>query len=172
MSRQVIYEGRKIRLALDRVVVPGGATVEREVVLHPGAVVMLPLVDAEHVCLVRNYRHSVAETLLELPAGTLQPPESPEDAAARELAEETGYRADRWRKLAEFYPSPGVLNERMYLFVAEGLTPGPTQLEDGEQLVPQVVAWQEAVGWALDGTIRDAKTLTGLLLWDRLRQSG
>ncbi len=169
MSRQIVYEGRKLRVALDRVVMPGGATVERDVVLHPGAVVMLPLVDADHVCLVRNYRHSVAETLLELPAGTLQPPESPEDAAARELAEETGYRAGHWRKLAEFYPSPGVLNERMVLFLAEELTPGPNHLEADEQLVPQVVAWRDAVGWALDGTIRDAKTLVGLLLWDRLR---
>jgi ADP-ribose pyrophosphatase len=169
MSRQILYEGRKLRLALDRVVMPGGAVVQREVVLHPGAVVMLPLVDADHVCLVRNYRHSVAETLLELPAGTLQPPESPEDAAVRELAEETGYRAERWRKLAEFYPSPGVLSERMHLFLAEELTPGPTHLEADEQLVPQVVAWRDALAWAIDGTIRDAKTLVGLLLWERQR---
>ena len=84
-------------------------------------------------------------------------------------AEETGYHAGRWRRLAEFYPSPGILSERMFLFLAEDLTPGPVHPEPGEELEPLVVPWKEAVGWALDGTIRDAKTLVGLLLWDRLR---
>src|SRR5262249_17349807 len=87
----------------------------------------------------------------------------------RELAEETGYTAARWRKLAAFFPSPGVISERTHLFVAEGLTPGPMSLEVGEELKPEVVAWRDAVAWALDGTIRDAKTLVRILLWDRLR---
>src|SRR5262249_12894689 len=135
-----------------------------------GSVAIVPLVDAEHVCLLRNVRPIVGQTLLEVPAGTLEPGEAPEAAAPRELAEETGYRAARWRKLAAFYPSPGVLSERTHLFVAEGLTPGPMQLEKGESLTQEVVAWRDAVSWCLDGTIRDAKTLVGILLWDRLRQ--
>src|SRR5262249_33990811 len=124
MSRQIIYQGRKIQVALDTEVLPDGQTVCRDVVLHPGAVAMLPLLDANRVCLVRNRRPIVAEILLEVPAGTLEPAEPPEAAAVRELEEETGYRAKRWRKLAEFIPSPGVLNERTHLFLAEDLIPG------------------------------------------------
>ncbi len=172
MTRQVVFRGRKFDVAVDTTVLPDGTTLQRDVVLHRGAVAVLALPDPEHVCLLRNQRLTVGETLLEIPAGTLEPGEEPERAAVRELAEETGYRAGRWRKLAEFYPSPGVLSERMHLFVAEELTPGPMQLEAGEQLEPQVVAWGDAVGWCLDGTIRDAKTLVALLLWDRLRLGG
>jgi ADP-ribose pyrophosphatase len=172
MSRQVLYQGKKIQLVVERHELPDGVTVQREVVLHPGAVVILPLLADGRVCLIRNRRAAVGETLLELPAGTLQPPEEPAAAAARELAEETGYRAGRWRKLAEFYPSPGVLSERMYLFLAEELTPGPLALDPGEEVQPQLVAWPDALARALDGTIRDGKTLVGLLLWDRLRDPG
>ena len=137
--------------------------------LHPGAVAILPLVDAERICLVRNRRPIVNETLLEIPAGTLEPEEAPEAAAVRELAEETGYRAERWRKLTEFIPSPGVLSERTHLFVAHELTPGPQRLEKDEDLQPEIFTWKEALAWALDGTIHDAKTLIAILLWDRLR---
>ena len=85
------------------------------------------------------------------------------------MAEETGYTAAHWDKLAAFFPSPGVLSERTHLFLAEDLTPGPMNLELDENLTPQIVTWKDAVAWALDGTIRDAKTLVGILLWDRLR---
>jgi ADP-ribose pyrophosphatase len=169
VSRQIIYQGRKIQVAIDTEVLPDGQAVRRDVVLHPGAVAILPLLDAERLCLVRNRRPIVNETLLEVPAGTLEPGERPEAAAVRELAEETGYRAGHWRKLAEFIPSPGVLSERTHLFLAQALTPGPLQLEKDEDLQPQIVSWQHALAWALDGTIRDAKTLIALLLWDRLR---
>jgi ADP-ribose pyrophosphatase len=108
------------------------------------------------------------EVLWEIPAGTLEPGEPVERAAVRELAEETGYTAVTWRKLSEFYPSPGVLSEKTHLFVARGLTPGPMKPEDDEQLEPVLVPWQEAQAKVLDGTIRDAKTLVALLLWERL----
>lgn len=169
MTRQIIHRGKKFDLALDSRVLPDGRAIEREVILHAGAVVMLPLVDAGHVCLVRNYRFSVEDRLLELPAGTLVPPESPESAAARELAEETGYSARQWRKLAEFFPSPGIMNERMHLFVVQDLTPGPTHLDVGEDIQTVILPWADALRLALDGTIRDAKTLVGLLLWDKMR---
>jgi ADP-ribose pyrophosphatase len=172
MARQVLFRGRKIQVALETETLPDGHTVQRDVILHPGAVAILPVVDAGHVCLVRNRRPVVGQTLLEIPAGTLEPGEAPEHAAARELAEETGYRAARWRKLTAFYPSPGVLDETTHVFVAEGLTPGEMQLERDEDLKPQVVAWADALVWARDGTIRDAKTLVALLLWDRLRGEG
>ena len=137
----------------------GGQIVRRDVVIHPGAVAILPLLDAEHVCLLRNHRPSVDETLWEIPAGTLEPGEPIEQAAVRELAEETGYRAGRWRKIHSFFPSPGVMDERTHLFVAENLTAGEMHLEADETIEPQIVPWQQAFAWCLDGTIRDAKTL-------------
>ena len=124
---------------------------------------------SERVCLLRNRRPNVGDTLIEIPAGTLEPGEAPEHAAPRELAEETGYQAARWRKLVEFFPSPGVLSEKTHLYVAEGLTAGAMRPERDEELEPFDVPWKEAVSWALDGTIRDAKTLVAILLWDRLR---
>jgi ADP-ribose pyrophosphatase len=126
------------------------------------------LTDDGRVCLLRNHRFIMDELLWEIPAGTLEPGEPVEHAAERELAEETGYTAAKWRKLAAFYPSPGVLSEKTHLFVAQGLTPGAMKPEDDEQLEPVLVPWQEALAKALDGTIRDAKTLVALLLWERL----
>jgi ADP-ribose pyrophosphatase len=169
MSRQFVHKGRKIQVALDTYTAPDGQTITRDVVIHPGAVAILPLLDADHVVLLRNERFIIGETLWEVPAGTLEPGEPPDEAAPRELAEETGYTAARWRKLAAFFPSPGVISERTHLYLAEGLTPGRMQLEVGEHLIPETVAWTDAVAWALDGTIRDAKTLVGILMWDRLR---
>src|SRR5260370_5193914 len=105
----------------------------------------------------------------EMRAGTVEPGEPPDQAAPRELAEETGYQAAQWRKLAEFFPSPGVLSERTHLYLAKDLNPGPMHLEADEQIEPRIVAWRDAVHWSLDGTIQDAKTLIAVLLWDRLR---
>lgn len=170
MTCQIVYQGRKFQVAVEGLVLPDGRILNREVVVHPGAVAVLPVVDAEHLCLLRNRRPAVGEVLWEIPAGTLEPGEVPDQAAVRELAEETGYQAAQWHKVREFYPSPGVLSERMYLYVAWQLTPGTLHLEPEEEIVPQVVGWEQALGWALDGTIRDAKTLVALLLWERLRQ--
>jgi ADP-ribose pyrophosphatase len=169
VPRSIVYRGRKIQVAVDTTVLASGETVQRDVVLHPGAVAILPMVDPEHVCLVHNQRPVVGATLWEIPAGTLEPGEQPDHAAIRELAEETGYRAGRWRKLTAFIPSPGVLSEVTHLYLAQELTPGPTQLEKDEELEPHTILWRDAMAWAIDGTIRDAKTLIALLLWDRLR---
>ena len=152
--------------------VADGSTRPREVVLHPGAVVILPMVGAEQVCLIRNFRIAVDETLWELPAGTLEVGEDPAVTARRELIEETGFRAEKIEKLAEFYMSPGMLHERMHLFVATGLTDGPPALEVGEEIERHVMRWDEALGMVDAGEIRDAKTLAGLLMYDRLRQRG
>jgi ADP-ribose pyrophosphatase len=169
MTRQVIFKGRKIQVAVDETINPGGQTIRRDVVLHPGAVAILPLVYDHHVCLLRNQRPIVGATLWEIPAGTLEPGEPPDQAAQRELAEEIGYQAAHWRKLAEFFPSPGVLSKRTHLFLARDLTSGPMRLEADEQIEPQIVPWHDAVHWALEGAIEDAKTLIALLLWDRMR---
>lgn len=169
MSRTIVHRGRKIQVAVD--VSPGadGKAIQRDIVLHPGAVAILPLVDNAHVCLLRNHRFIVDQVLWEVPAGTLEPGEPVEVAGPRELEEETGYRAATWRKLCEFYPSPGVLSERTHVFVASNLTPGPMRPEADEQLEPVTVSWEQALAWVRDGTIRDAKTLVAILLWDKVR---
>jgi ADP-ribose pyrophosphatase len=165
MTRTVVYQGRKIQVEIDEGPGAHGRTVRRDVVVHPGAVAILALVDAEHVCLLRNQRVVVGETLWEVPAGTLEPGEAVESAAARELAEETGYTARHWRKLLEFFPSPGVLSEKTHVFLAQELTAGAMRPEADEQLEPHVIPLAQARAWALDGTIRDAKTLIALLFW-------
>ncbi len=170
MPREIIHHGRKIKVAVDTSTGPNGETIRRDMILHPGAVVILPVIDRDHICLLKNFRFVINETLWEVPAGTVEPGEPIEDAAKRELLEETGYQAKRWRYLNFFYASPGVLDEKLHLFVAEDLTPGPAQPEADEQLEPVTVKWDDALKMALDGTIQDAKTVTAILLWDRLRK--
>lgn len=149
---------------------PDGQLRTRAVVRHPGAVTIVPMVDEDHVCLIRNFRVSVNQTLIELPAGTLEPPEPPEQAAHRELIEETGYKAGVMRELHGFYLSPGILDERMHLFVASDLTAVGAAREPGEEIENLVVSWQEAMQLVESRKIQDAKTISGLLLYDRLRQ--
>ena len=144
-----------------------GSVGTREVVRHPGAVTILPLLDDGSVCLIRNYRVAVDETLVELPAGTLEPDEDPLLTAQRELQEETGYLASQWQALRTFVLSPGILDEVMYLYLATGLTAGPTNREPGEQIENLIVSWDDALSRVADGTIRDAKTIVGLLSYDR-----
>ena len=170
--RRVIYKGRKIDLALVPVTLADGSIVERELVLHRGAVALVPMVDNEHVCLVRNERYAVGKTLIEVPAGTIDEGETPEITAGRELIEETGYRASHITKLAEWYVSPGVLNERMYLFRCDGLTLGATSHQPDERLESLIVPWHDAVAMAYDGRIEDAKSIVAILLCERLRRAG
>ncbi len=165
MGRTIVHVGRKITVAVDE-----DGPVRRDVVIHPGAVAILPMLDDGRVVLVKNLRPNVGETLWEIPAGTLEPGEPVEAAAVRELAEETGYRAARVEKVGEFFPSPGVLTERTHVYLATGLTPGEQALEAGEEMTAHAVAWDEAMRWALDGTIRDAKTLVALMWHDRGRR--
>ena len=170
MPRSIVHVGRKIQVALDTETLPDGSTVRRDVVLHPGAVAVLPVIDRDHVCLLKNHRPVVGAVLWEIPAGTLEPGEPPADAAVRELAEESGYRAARWEKLAELIPSPGVLSEVIHLYVARELTAGTMAPEADEQLEPITVGFEQALAWVLDGTIRDAKTMVALLLWEKRRR--
>ena len=167
----VLLEARRFRVVRRKQTTRDGCEHDREVILHPGAVTILPLVDDNTVCLIRNFRVAVGETLIELPAGTLEPGEPPLETARRELEEETGYRAGRIELLHEFYMSPGILHERMHLFVASELTAGPTQREAGEEIENLLVPWSEALAMASDGRIRDAKTLAGLWCYDALRRS-
>lgn len=144
-----------------------GRPVRRDVVRHPGAVAVVPLLPDGRVLLIRNRRVAVGKRLLEIPAGKLEPGEDPADAVHRELEEETGHRADRIRPLARFYTSPGFTDERMHAFVAEGLTRTEARPEAGEEIDPVPTPAHEAIAMTADGRIEDGKTIAALLLWAR-----
>jgi len=167
---EVLLHAARFRVERVLQTAPDGQPRARDVVRHPGSVVVLPLVDPQHVCLIRNYRIAVTRQLIELPAGTLDGPEPPLQAAQRELWEETGYRAAHWQPLAAFYPAPGILDELMHLYVATELTPGPPRREVGEEIENLVVTWDEALALVRRGDIQDAKTLVGLLLFHFLQR--
>lgn len=169
---ELLLETRRFRVVRQSYRTSDGAEHIRETVQHPGAVTILPMVDGNHVCLIHNYRAAVDETLIELPAGTLEVDEDPLVAAGRELEEETGFRAGKLQPLIGFYMSPGILNERMHLFLATELTAGPTRRDAGEEIENLVVPWNEALELIHQGRIQDAKTLVALLYYDRLRQEG
>ena len=164
---EVLLVTRRFRVERRVQTLPDGSTNAREVIEHPGAVAIVPILDREHVCLVRNYRLAVDAWLLEIPAGTREPGEDPQTTAARELAEETGYRAQSLVPMCQLLFSPGILHERMHLFVATGLTSGPTQLEVGEQIATQVMPLDTVLRMIERGEIEDAKTVAALLLYER-----
>ena len=166
---KTLLETRKFKVVRETVRSTGGKEKTREIVRHPGACVIVPLLDDGRVCLIRNFRIAAGQTLIELPAGTLEPPEPPQVTAERELIEETGYRAAKIEFLHAFYLSPGILDEKMHLYLATGLTPGETALEEGEEIENWLVHFDEAVAMIFRGEIRDAKTIVGLLWVDRLR---
>jgi ADP-ribose pyrophosphatase len=169
MSREIVHVGRKIKVAVDTTTTADGKTIRRDAILHPGAVVILPVLDRDRVVLLRNHRFVIGETLWEVPAGTVEPGEPLQTCAERELAEETGYIAAQWRSLGYLYASPGVMDEKLHVFIAENLTPGQARPEPDEQLHPVTVQFDEAIRMCLTGEIKDAKTITSLLLWEKLR---
>ncbi len=163
---ELLFQGRRFGVQRVVQVTPDGAEHRREVVRHPDAVAVLPLLADGRVCFVENYRVAVEQTLIELPAGVVEPGEDPAVTAERELAEETGFRARRIELLGTFYTSPGILDERMYLYLATSLERGPARPEPGEDVQPLLATWSEALDMARDGRIQDAKTLAGLLYYE------
>lgn len=139
-----------------------GRSVTRDVVVHPGAVVILPILDDDHIVMIRNYRYTVEEELWELPAGTAEPSEAPIETARRELEEEAGYRAGTMTPLTEFFTSPGVLTERMFAFVATDLQSVGQRLEHDERIVAEVVELERVRRWLVNGELRDGKTIAVL----------
>jgi ADP-ribose pyrophosphatase len=155
------YDGRRISVRLDEVEFPSGRRVVYEVVEHPGAVAIVALAPDSRLLLVRQFRQPVGAELLEIPAGTLEPGETPEACARRELAEEVGQAAVRWARLISFYPSPGVLSEELHVFLAEELESSPAEREEEDlRVVP--LPLEEAYRRIGTGEIRDAKSIIGI----------
>ena len=164
---EVLLVARRFQVVRHTQLFADGQTRIRESVQHPGAVVILPWFADERVCLIQNFRIAVNQTLWELPAGTLEPNEPPIDTAARELIEETGFAAGRLESLGNFFLSPGILNERMHVFVAHDLAQRTQALELGEEIVTHVMSWANALSLLDWGEIHDAKTIAAMLLWER-----
>lgn len=159
---KLILEGARFNVHAMELSGRDGKTYVREVIRHPGAVVLLPLIDRDTVVLIANHRPTVDETLLELPAGTRERGESAEQTAARELIEETGYRAGHLSELHQFYSAPGICDELMHLYVATDLTEGQHQREATEEIENRIASRDQVRQWIGEGKIRDAKTLVGL----------
>lgn len=162
-NSSLVYQGGRFDVRRSEFQTKTGDFKKYEAVIHPGAAIILPLLNHDSIVMIRNHRIAVGETLWELPAGTLEPNEEPVNTALRELAEETGYQADSIRLLTTFYSSPGISNEVMHAFVAENLHFTGQNLDAGEVITPEVLSWKQVLAMIQSGEIRDAKTLVTLL---------
>ncbi len=165
MADEVLLRARSFAVVRRQVAGPQGRTVSKDVIRHPGAAVVLPLLDDGRIVFIENFRVPAGRRLLELPAGTLDVGEDPAATAVRELAEETGYRAGVLEPLVRFYSSPGLLDEVMHLFVATRLEPGEPRLQHDEDIVTRLLSWPEAWELLRTGGVEDAKTIAGLLYY-------
>jgi ADP-ribose pyrophosphatase len=174
ISSEVVYTGPLFRVHHDSIIEPGGRRNEREIIRHGGSAVILALDTSRSkknplVVMERQYRHAANQYLWELPAGKIDAGEEPLAGAQRELKEETGYRAKKWRPLVEYYPSPGFLGETMKVFLAEGLQAGEAQPEEDEAIELRLVKLSQVLKMIENGVIQDGKTLTSVLLYARLK---
>jgi ADP-ribose pyrophosphatase len=166
---ETLFDTPRFQVVKQTLTRPDGRTASVSYVVHPGSVAILPLVDDDHLCLIRSRRLTVGQTLIEVPAGTREPGESPLETARRELAEETGYRAAKWEELVQFYASPGILSERMHVYVARDLTPGDPRREANEEIENLVLSWDDALAMLDRGEIVDGKSIVALLMYKRRR---
>jgi ADP-ribose pyrophosphatase len=180
VSSEVVYTGPLFRVLHDKLIEPDGKRNERDVIRHNGSVVILAIDNTKGegnakskknpwIVMERQYRHAANQYLWELPAGKLEAGEDALEGAKRELAEETGYSAKKWRPLVEYYASPGFLGESMIVFVAEGLEPGAAHPEEDEQIELRLVKLKDVLKAIEKGAILDGKTLSSVLLYDRIK---
>jgi len=163
LKSKTLFRGKVLDLKIERVLEPGGVEATREVVCHPGSVVVIPHLPDGRLILVRQYRHAVGESLWELVAGGIERGETPRQSARRELREETGYRARVLKPLLKFYPSPGILSEKMHIVEAWDLTPSHAQPDVDERIEICFFTVRKVMDMIERRKIRDGKTLVGIL---------
>ena len=177
LSSKLSFQGRVFNVFTDTLVEPGGHKNSRDVIRHNGSVVMMAVDESKNpadpdIILERQYRHAAGQFLLELPAGSRNPGEAPLAAAKRELIEETGFRARRWKVLIRYFASPGFLGEWMQIYLARDLREGAARPELDEQIEVLRVPLSQAMKMIAEGKIHDGKTLIGLSLYDSARREG
>lgn len=166
-----IFEGRMITLQVDTVAMPDGRTATREIVKHPGAAAVMALLDGK-LLVVEQFRKPLEKFQIEIPAGKLDPGEDPLQAAARELEEETGYRAEQLTLVSAFYTSPGFADEKLYLYFADKVVPGEQHTDEDEFLEVDAISLEQAEAYIQEGRISDAKTIMAVYAWKLYQLTG
>ncbi len=165
LNSKIVFRGKVFGVRSDEVEEPGGVHATREVITHPGSVVVLPVFDDGRILMIRQYRHATRQYLWELVAGRIDHGETVKHAAARELKEETGYRAARYQEFLSFFPTPGFLEERMHLFLATGLKPGKAEPEADEKIISHAYRINELKIMIKSGALKDGKSIAGILYY-------
>ncbi|NWG12019.1 MAG: NUDIX hydrolase [Acidobacteria bacterium] len=168
LSHKEIYRGIVVGLDVDTIQLPSGRTAIREIVHHPGGVVAIPVLGDGRLVLIRQFRYPLQKYILELPAGKLDMDLTPLETVAREIEEETGYRAGTITHEISFCTSPGIIDEVIHLFIARDLEPTPHSREEGEHISVEAYSLEDCLNMVRSGEIADAKTIVGIL-WFRLK---
>lgn len=168
LSSRTVYDGKLFKVELDELELPGDVVTKREIIRHPGAVCMVPIDADGRLVLVTQYRHAAGRRLLELPAGTLEPGEEPATTVVRELQEEIGMRPRKVEPLGGFFVAPGYTTEYIWLYVCTGLVPGRLDGDEDEDIEVETRTAAEALAAIESGEICDAKSVIGILRWQRL----
>lgn len=171
LDTKIIYEGKVFGVRQDRVIEPGGVEVTRDIVVHRGSVVVLPVFPDGEILLIRQYRHAVGDFLWELVAGRVEEGESLAESARRELLEETGYTARSVKRILEIFPSPGLMSERMWVFVATGLREGAAQPEEDEMISAKKFPLEALEKMIRRGNLHDGKSVSAILFYARFLKS-
>src|ERR1700733_2097269 len=167
ISSKIVFKGKVFSVRRDQVIEPSGVRATRDMIAHSGSVVVMPVLDDGKIVLIRQYRHAAKQYLWELVAGRVDPGENIKQAAKRELIEETGLRAKKMRVFLDFWPSPGFLEERMFVLLAEGVTQGKAEPEEDERIETKAFARHGLEKMLRTGVLRDAKTISSLLFYFR-----
>src|SRR5580693_8980508 len=165
ISSKIVFNGKVFSVRRDEVIEPSGVRATRDMIAHSGSVVVMPVLDDGKIVLIRQYRYAARQYLWELVAGRIDPGENVKQAAVRELIEETGLRAKRMRQFLEFWPSPGFLEEKMFVLLAQGVTQGEAHPEEDERIEARAFSRAELKKMLQNGTLRDAKTISSLLYY-------
>jgi ADP-ribose pyrophosphatase len=165
LSSKIALKGKVFSVRRDEVIEPSGVRATRDVIAHSGSVVVMPVLDDGKIVLIHQYRYAARQYLWELVAGRIDPGEHVKQAAVRELIEETGLRARKMRQFLEFWPSPGFLEEKMYVLLAEGVTQGEAHPEEDERIEAKAFSRSELEKMLQNGVLRDAKTISSLLYY-------